>query len=96
MVTLYLKKSREQPRFLAFLSKALEKNKTYIGQRYINVAMASGERQQKPQQTQPPPADCRTVFVKGLPYSITSEEIGDAFRHCGVIENVRMVFNTVN
>lgn len=31
------------------------------------------------------PSDCKTVFVKNLPYNTNAEAIGDAFRHCGEI-----------
>ena len=36
-----------------------------------------------------------TIFVNNLPYDITEEEIGDHFRACGKIENIRMVYNNV-
>lgn len=38
----------------------------------------------------------RTIFIKNLPYELTEDELGDAFRHCGEIENVRMIYNSVH
>ena len=34
-----------------------------------------------------------TVFIKNLPYDITEDEVGDLFRHCGAIDNVRLVYH---
>jgi RNA recognition motif-containing protein len=36
----------------------------------------------------------RTIFVNNLPYNISEQEIGDYFRVCGKIENIRMVYNS--
>lgn len=36
----------------------------------------------------------KTIFVNNLPYDISEQEIGDNFRACGKIENIRMVYNT--
>lgn len=36
----------------------------------------------------------RTIFVNNLPYGISEQEIGDYFRVCGKIENIRMVYNS--
>lgn len=36
----------------------------------------------------------RTIFVNNLPYNISEQEIGDHFRICGKIENIRMVYNS--
>jgi RNA recognition motif-containing protein len=35
-----------------------------------------------------------TIFVKNLSYGITEQEIGDYFKQCGKIENIRMVYNS--
>ncbi len=40
--------------------------------------------------------DMRTIFVKNLPYDCTENEVGDFFRPCGKIANVRFVFNSVH
>ena len=42
------------------------------------------------------PEDCKTIFVKNLPFTISTTEIGDAFKHCGKIDNVRMVYNSAS
>lgn len=34
-----------------------------------------------------------TIFVKNLPYDITEDEVGDLFRHCGAIDNVRFSYH---
>lgn len=36
----------------------------------------------------------KTIFVNNLPYNISEQEIGDYFRVCGKIENIRMVYNS--
>lgn len=40
------------------------------------------------------PSDCTTIFIKNLPYDSSEDEVGDLFRHCGKIENVRFVFHS--
>lgn len=42
-----------------------------------------------------PPADCKTAFVKNFPYDFNEDKLGDLFRFCGEIENVRIVYNYV-
>ena len=36
------------------------------------------------------PIDCRTIFVKGLPYEFKEDDIGDRFRKYGEIKAIRM------
>ena len=36
------------------------------------------------------PAGCRTIFVKNLPYDTSEDEISEAFKVFGKIENVRI------
>ena len=40
------------------------------------------------------PEGCRTVFVKGFSYDLSEDQLGDLFRSCGEIVNVRIVYNT--
>lgn len=40
--------------------------------------------------------DTTTVFVKNLPYDATADEIGDFFKECGKIRDVRLVYNSLN
>jgi len=42
---------------------------------------------------QKPPVDCKTIFVKNLPYEYTEDQLGNLFRFCGEIENVRIAYN---
>ena len=39
------------------------------------------------------PSDCRTLFVKGLPYSFKEDDIGDRFRRYGEIKAIRLATN---
>ncbi|KAM3142586.1 hypothetical protein pb186bvf_005245 [Paramecium bursaria] len=73
------------------IEKALLKDRHQLGGRYIEVKVAQGQQIKKTNEI--PPDDCTTIFVKNLPYDLNAEQIGDAFRPCGKIENVRMVYN---
>jgi nucleolin len=42
------------------------------------------------------PQNCKTIFVRNLPYDLTEDEIGDKFKPCGDIKSIRMVFNHSN
>jgi RNA recognition motif-containing protein len=39
------------------------------------------------------PEDCKTLFVKGLPYSFKEDDIGDRFRRFGAIKSIRIAYN---
>ena len=39
------------------------------------------------------PTDCKTLFVKGLPYSFKEDDIGDRFRRFGEIKAIRIAYN---
>lgn len=39
-------------------------------------------------------APTNTIFIKNLPYEITEDEVGDFFRPCGSVDNVRLVYNS--
>jgi RNA recognition motif-containing protein len=39
------------------------------------------------------PVDCTTIFVKGLPYNFTEDDVGDRFRRFGDIKSVRLSYN---
>lgn len=39
------------------------------------------------------PSDCRTLFVKNLPYSFKEDDIGDRFRRFGEIKAIRIAYN---
>ena len=83
------------------VDKALKLNKSVLDGRYLDISIASGHRSnqtgksledKKSSITQ----ETKTIFVKNLPYSTESEELGDYFSVCGKIENVRMVYNNAN
>ena len=40
--------------------------------------------------------DTLTIFVKNLPFDANADEIGDFFKDCGKIRDVRLVYNSVN
>ena len=42
------------------------------------------------------PSNCKTIFVRNLPYDVTEAEIGDKFKPCGEIKSIRMVYNSIN
>ena len=39
------------------------------------------------------PTDCKTLFVKGLPYSFKEDDIGDRFRPFGEVKEIRLTKN---
>jgi len=39
------------------------------------------------------PADCVTLFVKGLPYTFKEDDVGDRFRRFGEIKAIRLAYN---
>ena len=39
------------------------------------------------------PSDCKTLFVKGLPYDFKEDDIGDRFRRFGEIKAIRIAYN---
>lgn len=39
------------------------------------------------------PEDCKTLFVKGLPYDFKEDDVGDRFRKFGEIKSIRLSYN---
>ena len=39
------------------------------------------------------PSDCKTLFVKGLPYTFKEDDVGDRFRRFGEIKAIRLGYN---
>ena len=39
------------------------------------------------------PSDCKTLFVKGLPYTFKEDDVGDRFRRFGEIKAIRLAYN---
>lgn len=74
--------------------KALELDGSYMKKRFIKI-----ERPRVPRILQQAamdkskivrPAGCKSVFVKNIPYDTTEEDMREAFKVCGVIDNVRL------
>ncbi len=67
-----------------------------IGARYVEIQPSKGRGQkQLAHAGTKPPEDCHNVFVKGLPYQITEEKVGELFAPCGSIVAIRFVHNSV-
>ena len=68
-----------------------------MGSRYLDIKPANGIVQRDPEDTEKlaeaMPADCKTLFVKNLPYSFKEDDIGDRFRPFGEIKEVRLTKN---
>lgn len=84
----------------ASAKKALELNNHKIGARYItvNLAKQNSEELHQPSKvdTSDIPSSCLTAFVKNLPYDVTEKQVGDKFRSCGRIKDIRFSYNSVN
>lgn len=39
------------------------------------------------------PEECKTIFIKGLPYEFKEDDIGDRFRKFGEIKSIRIAYN---
>jgi len=39
------------------------------------------------------PKECKTIFVKNLPYEMEEDDIGDHFQKFGKIKAIRMSYN---
>lgn len=81
-------------------SKALELDNCTMGKRYLNVSLANKNSEQlnKSEKINPNdvPIDCLTAFIRNLPYETTEKEVGDKFRSCGKIKDIRFVYNSKN
>jgi RNA recognition motif-containing protein len=36
------------------------------------------------------------IFVKNLPYDVDEDAVGDFFKKCGTVTNVRLIYNSLN
>jgi len=77
----------------ASLDKALKKSGNNIGKRYVEVRRSRERNVKASTTTSQVPEGCTTAFVKNLPYKFTEDHVGDLFRGCGAIDNVRLVYN---
>ena len=69
-----------------------------LGARYLECKPAAGRQSISTQEdnvkiAENMPEDCKTIFVKGLPYSFKEDDIGDRFRPFGEIQEVRISKN---
>ena len=76
---------------------AFARGSAVIDGRSVSMQPAKGTKKMTPDQISEKKKQIsettRTIFVKNLPYDITEDEVGDFFKVCGKIENVRFVFN---
>lgn len=78
------------------VDEALKLNKTEVDGRWLNVALATGASDSRKGNSKfqsfssSPEEDCKTLFVKNLPYDVTEDQIGDTFSSYGKIESVRI------
>ena len=79
-------------------SKALELDNYTLGKRYLNVSLANknSDELNENEKINPNdvPIDCITAFIRNLPYEATEKEVGDKFRSCGKIKEIRFVYNS--
>jgi len=67
--------------------------------RYLEIAMAQGKNNQTFSKdytktiADSMPEDCKTIFVKGLPYTFKEDDVGDRFRRFGAIKSIRLAYN---
>jgi len=68
-----------------------------IGSRYLDIKKAEGQKilnsKQTSESAQQMPSDCKTLFVKGLPYDFKEDDVGDRFRKFGEIKAIRLAYN---
>ena len=79
------------------LEAALKLHKSEVEGRWLNVAVANaagGDEARGNNKfqsfTSTPEEDCKTLFVKNLPYDVTEDKIGETFSTYGEIESVRI------
>jgi nucleolin len=75
-------------------SKALELDGQYIGKRFVSISMAkpvgAGGATTMPISNRPRPHGCTTLFVKGLPYDSSEDDISAVFKAFGNVLSVRI------
>lgn len=78
--------------------KALGLSGKYLQKRYLTIQAANAPKSNsRPERNtnDPPPPDCKTLFVHNLPYGASEEDISNVFENYSV-ENVRIARNSVN
>ncbi|XP_008334430.1 uncharacterized protein LOC103397816 [Cynoglossus semilaevis] len=70
------------------VSRALEKHRQYIGERYVEVyEVTNGDAEAMLNRPLKPAADSRVVRLRGLPFSCTEDDIVQFFRGLNIVEN---------
>ena len=79
----------------AAYNRALSRDRQMIGSRYLDIKAAQGAQGGAPPKASADdmPADCKTLFVKNLPYDMQEDDIGDRFRAFGEIASIRIAYN---
>lgn len=77
---------------------ALSRNKEYLNTRYLLVQPSEGpknafSKEDTQRIAESMPTDCKTLFVKNLPYDFKEDDIGDRFRKYGEITGIRLAYN---
>ena len=77
---------------------ALKLSGKNLGSRYLEIKPAQGRQSINTQEdsakiAESMPEDCKTIFVKNLPYTFKEDDIGDRFRPYGEIQEVRLTKN---
>ena len=83
---------------LDFYTQALALTGKNLGARYLEVKEAAGRQSivsmdESRKIADAMPEDCRTLFVKNLPYEFKEDDIGDRFRPFGEIKEIRISKN---
>jgi nucleolin len=50
-----------------------------MNKRYIVIEKSKGKREREVPKVENLSEECKTIFIKNLPYEITEDEIGDRF-----------------
>jgi nucleolin len=73
------------------VNKALAKNRERMMGRYLDIKIANRKRNGGDFDISEKPPNCKTIFIKNLPYDTNEKEVFSAFQFCGKISHVRLV-----
>jgi RNA recognition motif-containing protein len=59
--------------------------------RYLDIKIANRKRSGGDFDVSEKPPNCKTIFIKNLPYDTNEKEVHAAFQFCGKISQVRLV-----
>ena len=69
---------------------ALQKDKEHMGTRYVNVSLPHKREATVPNKDVVVPLDCKSIFVKNLPYEADEDSVKGVFMRFGKISSVRI------